>query len=179
MCDSANIPRRRFFARAFSATRRKRSGRPSAQTVLDTRSRALQKFQSLPDSARFCWIKAAQLSPSGVVAARDKGVSVAIRVHNSTTDVGGSFEFVPLGAVLNEDLRRRHAPSAVLVAAVAAASRDLDDDLVGIGDAHRTHSWLIPPSLVCGAGAVCGIAPGWDGLARTGGSTACDGGALR
>jgi len=44
---------------------------------------------------------------------------------------------------------------------------------------RRTHSWPMPPSLVCGAGAVCGIAAGWGGLACTGGSSACDGGALR
>src|SRR5262245_25004033 len=44
---------------------------------------------------------------------------------------------------------------------------------------RRTHSWPMPPSLVCGAGAVCGIAAGWGGLACTGGSTDCDGGALR
>ena len=45
--------------------------------------------------------------------------------------------------------------------------------------AHRTHSSPIPPLLVCGAGATCGVAGGWGGLACTGGSTACDGGTLR
>jgi hypothetical protein len=45
--------------------------------------------------------------------------------------------------------------------------------------AHRTHSSPIPPLLVCGAGATCGVAGGWSGLACTGGSTACDGGTLR
>jgi hypothetical protein len=46
-------------------------------------------------------------------------------------------------------------------------------------DAHRTHSSPIAPLLVCGAGATCGVADGWGGLACTGGSTACDGGTLR
>jgi hypothetical protein len=47
-----------------------------------------------------------------------------------------------------------------------------------IAGAHRTHSWLMPPSF-CGAGATCGVAAGGDGLACAGGSTTCDGGALR
>src|SRR5207253_9469103 len=45
--------------------------------------------------------------------------------------------------------------------------------------AHRTHSSPIPPLLVCGAGATCGVAGGSGGLACTGGSTACDGGPMR